>query len=184
MSKTNLLNSVLRFLFDFIFSIQTLRAFRLGLTGCLEAWRLGGLNCFVLEAWKGEASYRLRAKMMLQRLRRGWLARLLRGIWWSVGALGGLLAASWEPLGASLWPLGGLLGALGGLLGRLGSFVGCQEGPEGANYFSDLGGLLGSLGALLGSLGGILGGSWEALGSILQVFWCCLGDVLELGKRL
>ena len=68
-------------------------------------------------AWKGEASYRLRAKMMLQRLRRGWLARLLRGIWWSVGALGGLLAASWEPLAVSLGPLWGRLGASWELLG-------------------------------------------------------------------
>ena len=76
------------------------------------------------------------------------MARLLRGIWWSVGALGGLLAASWEPLGASLRPLGDLLGALGALLGSLGSSWGLLERSW-----------------------GLLETSWEPPGTILGAFW-------------
>ena len=41
-----------------------------------------------------------------------------------------------------------------------------------------------ALGTLLGPLGRVLGGSWEALGSILESFWYCFGDFLELGKLL
>ena len=132
-------------------------------------WMLGGLEARWLELLcfrSLERRSKLQAKMMLQRLRRGLLARLLRGIWWSVGALGGLLAASWEPLGASLGPLGGLLGALGGLLGRLGSLVGCQEGPEGA-ILAILGGSWG----LLERSWGLLEASWEPLGRLLGAFW-------------
>ena len=83
---------------------------------------LGGLEARWLELLcfrSLERRSKLQAKIMLQRLRRGLLARLLRGIWWSVGALGGLLAglsgplwgllgASWELLGVS-WELLGVL---------------------------------------------------------------------------
>ena len=113
----------------------------------------------------GEAS----SPRCLERLR-GLRARwCLRGLEWVLGrSPGRYLGTFWSP-GRALWDiweaLGSLLEPLGDFLELLGGFLGVIWVILGV-----VGRLLRLLGALPGPLGGILGGSWEALGSILGVF--------------
>ena len=116
---------------------------------------------------------------------------LSQNLWWKAYGylyffskfwpLGGLLGASWEPLGSLLGALGGLLGASWELLGVswvvLGVLWDAGKAPRESFWWSwgalgdswsALGALLVPLGALLGSPGGILGSSWEHSGVILR----------------
>ena len=117
-------------------------------------------------------------------------------------ALGGLLGASWRPLGGLLGPLGGLLeaswGPLGAPRGGLGAILGASckfvklSSPSVAlecgleatwsrlgvvlgPSWGHLGGILARLGVILGPSWGHLGASWGRLGASLGT----LGAIFE-----
>ena len=90
-----------------------------------------------------------------------------------MGRLGGVLGASWEPLGTS-W------GLLGGVLGRLGrqNRLGALLEPFWSRPGSVLEASWGRLGASWKRLGGVLWASWGFLGPSCGPFGTT-GSVLE-----
>ena len=112
-------------------------------------------------------------------LRRSWasLGGLLEASWEPLGAswgsLGGLLEASWGPLGASWAPLGALLGRSWEPWGRSWGHLGGDRSTKGGSLisFAPPERLKSFLGPLLGRSVALLGPSWDPLWPLLGLSW-------------